>query len=360
MATAAFRDYKRLIRGANQFMSMLRCDCINGYGLGVKRKKGKETKELAIIVFVNKKLSLRNLPLVNRIPERLRIPDDRAPGGVLEFQTDVQEARFSSLEYTAKMRPAKSGISIGHVDITAGTLGGLVKDSVSGKTVILSNNHVLANSNDGAVGDGILQPGPHDGGADPQDQIATLTRFVEIDFSEEGENRVDGAIAAPLNASDVLWNTVDIGVGVPAEKRNLGDSDIGLFVHKTGRTTEHTQGYVQAVFATVQVKYDLFKKANFVDQIIVSQSPKEEPFSEGGDSGSLVYDYENKCVGLLFAGSEGGEDEPARTIVNPMVYVMRELDIEFLAKGDHPTEKGKKKPTGGKKVTGRRVKRRRR
>jgi hypothetical protein len=352
MARAAFRDYKRLIRGANQFTSMLKCDCINGYGLGVKRTSGREKKDqLAIIVFVNKKLSLRNLPLVNRIPQQIRIPDSRAPGGVLEFFTDVQEARFSSLEYISKMRPAKSGISIGHIDITAGTLGGLVRDSQSSKTVILSNNHVLANSNDGTVGDSILQPGPYDGGTDPADRIATLTRFVPIDFSEEGENRVDCAIATPVSPNDVLWNTIDIGPATPAEKRNLGDSDIGLYAHKTGRTTEHTQGYVQAVFATVQVKYDLFQKATFVDQIIVSQSPNEEPFSQGGDSGSLVYDYDNKCIGLLFAGSEASEDEPARTIVNPMGYVMQELKIEFLAKGDHPTEKVGKKKTTKKKTS---------
>jgi hypothetical protein len=351
MARAAFRDYKRLIRGANQFTSMLRCDCINGYGLGLKRKSGQQINDrLAIIVFVNKKLSLRSLPLVNRIPQQIRIPDDRAEGGVLEFYTDVQEARFSSLEYVSKMRPAKSGISIGHIDITAGTLGGLVRDSQSGKTVILSNNHVLANSNGGAAGDSILQPGPHDGGTDPADRIATLTRFVPIDFSEQGENRVDCAIATPVSPNDVIWNTVDIGPGVPAGKRNLGDSDIGLYVHKTGRTTEHTQGYVQAVFATVQVKYDLFQKATFVDQIIVSQSPSEETFSQGGDSGSLVYDSDNKCVGLLFAGSEASEGEPARTIVNPIGFVTQELGIEFLAEGDHPTEKGGKKKTAKKKT----------
>jgi hypothetical protein len=350
MARAAFRDYKRLLRGTNQFISMLKCDCINGYGLGLKRTaKREKSNEFAIIVFVNKKLSLRRLPLVNRIPEQIRIPDDRAPGGVLEFQTDVQEARFSSLSYVNKMRPAKSGISIGHVDISAGTLGGLVRDNQSGKTVILSNNHVLADSNDGVAGDSIVQPGPADGGTDPADLIATLTRFVPIDFTSGAQNRVDAAIATPGSPKDVLWNTLDIGPGVPADKRILGAADVGLPVHKTGRTTEHTHGNVQAVFATVQVKYDLFRKATFVDQIIVSQ-PGAQPFSEGGDSGSLVYDAENKCVGLLFAGSEASEDEPARTIVNPIGYVMKELDIDFLAKGSHPTEKiGRKKVVRKKK-----------
>lgn len=351
MAHASFRDYKRFVRGANQFLSLVHCDCINGYGIGFKRVKGKDTRSLAITVFVNKKLSLRRLPIVNRIPETLRIPDDRSSGGVLEFITDVQEARFSSLEYTAKMRPAKSGISIGHVDITAGTLGGLVRDNVSGDVVIVSNNHVLANSNGATLGDPILQQGTADGGVDPTDQIATLTRFVPIDFSDGAENRVDGAIATPLDPADVAWNTVDIGPETPSDVRNVGDADIGRFIHKTGRTTEHTQGFIQAVFATVQVKYDLFQKATFVDQIIGSQSRAEEDFSQGGDSGSLIYDAENKCIGLLFAGSEASGDEPARTIINPIGSVLRELDVSMLSPGDHPSAARTKKSAGRKKTS---------
>lgn len=338
MARASFRDYKRLVRGANQFLQMLRCDCINGYAIARKRTGAKTLDDLAVTVFVNKKLSLRRLPIANRIPEVLRIPDDRAAGGVLEFITDVQEARFNSLEYTAKMRPARSGISIGHVDITAGTLGGLVRNKESGNVVILSNNHVMANSNQAAIGDSILQPGPADGGVDPDDQIAELTRFVEIDFEEGAENHVDGSIATPVNPTDVLWNVVDIGPEVPSVSRNLEEADLGIFVKKTGRTTEHTQGFVQALFATVQVKYDLFQKATFVDQIIISQPSSEEDFSNGGDSGSLIYDSDNKCIGLLFAGSEGSEEEAATTIANPISAVLRELNIEFLSPGDHPAE----------------------
>ncbi|HMP78385.1 MAG TPA: hypothetical protein PKD54_02925, partial [Pirellulaceae bacterium] len=337
MSRGTFRDYKRLIRGANQFLQLLHCDCINGYALGKKQTSGKQLDELAITVFVNRKMALRRLPIANRIPKVLRIPDDRASGGVLEFITDVQEARFASLEYTERMRPAKSGISIGHVDITAGTLGGLFKDKVTGEVVILSNNHVLANSNHAAIGDAILQPGAHDGGVDPDDRLAELLRFVPIDFDEGNENLVDAAIAMPLSSSDVLWATVEVGAEVPREARHLGDSDLGVYVHKTGRTTGHTQGFVQAVYATVRVKFDLFQKATFVDQIIISQSPAEEDFSNGGDSGSLIYDSNNKCIGLLFAGSEGSEETPATTIANPISAVMRALNLEFLQPGEHPS-----------------------
>ena len=344
MARAAFRDYRRLLRGINQFFQMVRCDCINGYALGRKVTKGKVLDQLAIQVFVNQKLSLRRLPVANRIPSTLRIPDDRSPDGVLEFTTDVLTGRFSALEFADRMRPARSGISIGHRDITAGTLGGLVRDRDSGDTVILSNNHVLANSNKGAPGDEILQPGPVDGGVLPDDAIARLTRFVEIDFTPGAENLVDAAIATPESPTDVLWDTVEVGPSTPAETRVLGEDDLGVEVHKSGRTTEHTHGFVQSLFGTIQVKYDLFEKATFVDQIIVSQAAGEDPFSNGGDSGSLVYDTENRCVGLLFAGSEGSESEPATTILNPIQHVLRLLEVELLTPGSHPTSGTGRKP----------------
>lgn len=351
MARASFLQYRQLVRGVNQFYQLLRCDCINGYAIGRKRVHRKQTGDLAITVFVNKKLSLRRLPLSNRIPQVLRLPDDRASGGVLEFVTDVQEARFQALEYTAKQRPAPSGISIGHAAITAGTRGGLVRDKQSGAVVILSNNHVLANSNEAGVGDPILQPGPHDGGADPADRIAALTRFMRIDFSPGAENRVDGAIATPVDPvkRQVIWNTRDIGAETPAKFRHLGDADLGLPVQKTGRTTEHTEGFVQSLYATVQVKYDLFRKATFVDQIIVSQPARAASFSNGGDSGSLVYDLEKRCLGLLFGGSEASGDEPATTIVNPIQHVLRELNVELLAPRSFPSTGARRRRTRAKK-----------
>lgn len=274
MARATFLQYRQLVRGANQFYRLLRCDCINGYAVGRKRVARKPIGDLAITVFVNKKLSLRRLPLASRIPQVIRLPDDRASGGVLEFITDVQEARFQSLEYTARQRPSPSGISIGHVAVSAGTLGGLVRDKESSAVAILSNNHVLANSNDASPGDAILQPGAHD----------------------------------------------------------------GLSVQQTRRTTEHTVGFVDALSATVQVKYDLFQKATFIDQIVVSQSRTDPPFSNGGDSGSLIYDMDARCVGLLFAGSEASGDEPSKTIANPIQHVLRELHVELLTPQSFPSK----------------------
>src|SRR5439155_126396 len=93
---------------------------------------------------------------------------------------------------TQRQRPAPSGFSVGHPAITAGTIGARVRDAL-GRVYILSNNHVLANSNGATIGDAEYQPGPFDGGT-AADQIATLTDFQAINFAG-GNNTIDAAIA---------------------------------------------------------------------------------------------------------------------------------------------------------------------
>jgi hypothetical protein len=111
---------------------------------------------------------------------------------------------------------------------------------------------------------------------------------------------------------------------------------------------------MDALYATVRVKYDLFRKATFVDQIVVSQPRTSPSFSNGGDSGSLVYDADARCIGLFFAGSEASGDEPAKTIVNPLQYVLRELNLELLSPQSFPSvvasRRRRVRPRGRKSV----------
>ena len=53
-------------------------------------------------------------------------------------------------------RPVPIGVSTGHFNITAGTIGCRVTDGIN--VYALSNNHVFANSNNAFLGDNILQP----------------------------------------------------------------------------------------------------------------------------------------------------------------------------------------------------------
>jgi len=233
----------------------------------------------------------------------------------------------------ARVRPAQGGWSVGHYNITAGTIATCVYDMLPGassnpptygvgmpsKYYILSNNHVLANSNAGNPGDPILQPGPYDGGADPTDRIATLSRFVPIMFEPPlprflHRNVVDAAIAeARIEDIDrsIYWN------GVVRGWKTKAQVNVGMPIKKTGRTTNLTVGRVVAINATVDVGYGGGKVARFTDQIITT------PMSAGGDSGSLILSAEdNQAVGLLFAGSS------QVTIANQFENVRTYLRIE--------------------------------
>src|SRR5262245_55388908 len=114
---------------------------------------------------------------------------------------------------TQRQRPAPAGYSVGHPQVTAGTIGARVRDAL-GRVYILSNNHVLANSNNAQLGDPAYQPGVFDGGT-AADQIATLSDFQTITFTTSANNTVDGAIA--LSNTTVLDNATpsDDGYGMP-------------------------------------------------------------------------------------------------------------------------------------------------
>ncbi|MDJ0647734.1 MAG: hypothetical protein QNJ60_03425 [Xenococcaceae cyanobacterium MO_188.B19] len=280
------------------------------------------------------------MPVQNRIPKQINIPWESAPDGVLEIITDVQAAQFQAFENTARVRPCPGGYSLGHGDITAGTLGCLVKDKRNNKPVILSNNHVLANTNQATAGDPIYQPGPDDEEPDPSNIIAKLTRFYPINFEEGVNNLIDAAIATPLEpiAANVVYAIKDMGEpsNVPTEMRDITVNDLGQFVRKSGRTTEHTTGYIATVGFSGLIKYSLFEKAYFVDQIVIEQVLPEEDISAPGDSGSAVLDQDNKLIGLLFAGSDRDEanGQPATAIINPIKHVFNLLDLELLKPGE--------------------------
>jgi hypothetical protein len=129
---------------------------------------------------------------------------------------------------------------------------------------ILSNNHVLANSNGASIGDPEYQPGPFDGGTSA-DQIATLSDFQIISFAANGSNTIDAAIALATTA--VLDNATpsDVGYGMPSSQI-YGDADgdgffddrnalLGLNVQKFGRTTRLLHGPITGVNATVTICY---------------------------------------------------------------------------------------------------------
>jgi hypothetical protein len=212
-------------------------------------------------------------------------------------------------------RPVPIGVSTGHPDITAGTIGCRVTDGRN--FYALSNNHVYADENLASIGDNVLQPGRVDGGVDPADAIGTLFDFEPINFSGRN-NTMDAAIA--LSATNLLGNDTPRGCYRLLQSTPI-TARLNMLVMKCGRTTKNTVGgRITAINATIDVQYDT-GIARFIDQIVITKPG----FSQGGDSGSLVvkggFWDRGAPVGLLFAGS------PNTTIANPIRTVLDRFGV---------------------------------
>ena len=275
-----------------------------GVGIGEKIKDGMPQGRLCLKVYVEKKISRVKLSKKDLIPQELS-----------PIETDVEETgKIIAFGNTGRYRPAPGGVSLGHYKITAGTLGCLVKDKKSGKVLILSNNHVLANSNNAKKDDPILQPGSYDGGKKPKDIIGYLENWIEIRFGKEA-NLIDSALARPKNVNLVKPEIMLIGL-----PKGVTTAKLGIPIQKSGRTTGYTTGKIKDTNATVKVNYDN-QVALFRNQILTTS------MSQGGDSGSLVLDMKKRAVGLLFAGSE------LVTILNPIASVLSLLNVELFGGG---------------------------
>jgi hypothetical protein len=212
-------------------------------------------------------------------------------------------------------RPAFPGVSIAHYKVTAGTLGAIVKDA-NGDEFILSNNHVLANGNDCKVGDSILQPGSSDGG-ESQDVIGYLHQFIPLNYF--GLNKMDAALAKPINSTFIA----DKHPNAPLIS-GITQPRHGMKVAKIGRTTGITFGYIFFESGSANVNYARGPVV-FEEQIHIWGYDEQQgtvPFSEPGDSGSLVFEWETgKAVGLLFGGS------PAMSLATPIATVLDTLNV---------------------------------
>lgn len=299
-----------------------------GVGQGLKEVEGEQTQEESLIILVKTKLPLDQLSEDQRIPQSINgLKTDVIEVGEFQAQdvaavpeliekTINESDLFQDVQRTSRVRPAVPGLSIGHYKVTAGTFGAVVYDLKTGEPLILSNNHILANSSNGRdgrakIGDPILQPGAADGGLSSANVLAKLMRYYTLDEAPQA-NEVDCALARPIKKELIAPGILGIGLVSGVSK-----AAAGMSVKKSGRTTGITEGQIRAVNVTTSVNYGQGRVLKFANQIFTTK------MSEGGDSGSLVLDANNKAIGLLFAGSDQG------TLLNPIETVLKVLKVQF-------------------------------
>jgi hypothetical protein len=295
-------------------MNWIYGDGIQGLGISYKEVESAKLQDLSLKVYVEKKLPEERCD--NPVPGFIDSDsfEERIVTDVVEIGKVTQESN------TARVRPMIPGYGVGHVNITVGTLGCLVrKNTNSDKLYMLSNSHVLADEGLGSVGDTIIQPGDHDGGSPPGDKAGELADWVPFQFAQTGfPNLVDAAIAeiSPGSATSAIDS-----IGVPGGFSNA--VRIGTRVQKSGRTTGYTIGQVTDINYRLGLQYTHPNggqaRVGFRDQVLCTR------YTAGGDSGSAVLNMNANVVGLHFAGS------PSSSIFNKIRHVLSAMDIQVVS-----------------------------
>jgi hypothetical protein len=315
---------------------------VHAVGVGRKIVEGRPTTEMCIRVYVVQKIAESLLPPIYRVPPSVNgIPTDvieSPPAFILAGRAKRPTAKPAAAIAAAppacstnrrkKQRPVVAGISTGHFNITAGTLGYFCRSTRSGDNpddvFALSNNHVYADVNQAQIGDDLYQPGPADGGI-AADTFAHLTRWVPVRLGGITPNKVDAAIGRV--EPDVPRQVEVCSIGAIT---GTTDASEGTPVRKHGRTSGYTEGEVtdESYDALIGMDHsDPSVVALFQAQMRIEAIAPYPAFGLGGDSGSLVVRKEGtEAVGLYFAGPLSGN----YGVANHIADVVTELEVQLL------------------------------
>ncbi|MBC7819171.1 MAG: hypothetical protein IAG10_19955, partial [Planctomycetaceae bacterium] len=297
---------------------------VTGVDVGFRYDKGKRTNQMSVRIHVREK-----------IPEHVLEADVIFPKIIGEVPIDVIQAVYTPHPQNSAPEPEaegedrrrrfetlQPGISIGHVKVTAGTLGSFVYDRQTSQRGILSNWHVLAATNDARPGDPIVQPGPKHGGRTPQDTVARLERFM---LDTHGD-----AAFAVVNASRQIDDTqLEAGVRI-TQVRPVA---VGDLVCKSGRTTAVTHGLVEGIGQYTMTYSGVGSRTIAGFKIVTEEdgNPKDLEISSGGDSGALWFAVkDNHGVGLHFAGEQDTTPGEEHALACHLSDVLAQLDVTLV------------------------------
>ena len=285
-----------------------------GLGLAERITAGRQLKDLALKVYVERKLPLAQCD--RPIPKELRIE------GLPPIPIDVEEiGRIELHAGSSAARPAKPGssVSLAGNQTWTGTFGMVaIKRGQPQPWYLVSSSHVIANSGLATVGDAIVQPAAAAGGQAPADTIATLTQWVPFQFSAtDFNNLVDAAIAAlapDVASAAILEIGVPTGVSAHLER--------GMVVQKVGGETGHSIAQVKDIHLRLPSYYPTaggqVERAGFADQVLTTF------YAGQGDSGAPVLNLSNEVVGFQFAGST------SISIFSKIQNLLSALDLELI------------------------------
>ncbi|TLM74525.1 DNA/RNA non-specific endonuclease [Pseudarthrobacter sp. NamB4] len=302
---------------------------ITSIGVGQKVVDGKPTGEVSIQFTVGEKVAPEALESLDTtpVPELIMVDGVPVPTDVIErdYRPSFRAVAEPEPPVTkVRLDPIKPGVSVGHIRSSAGTIGCIVYDRHDGTPLILSNWHVLHGAA-GALGDTVVQPGPHD---DNRVSANGLGRLVRSHLGVAGDCAVatieERGFATAIQSLDV---TPD----------QLGEPELGDKVIKSGRTTGVTHGVVRRVDVIAKLRYGS-AGTHSIGGFEIGPDPDNPPvdgeISRGGDSGAAWIfktpsgELTTVLAGLHFGGEAGDSpDEHALACLPQSVFEKLEITL---------------------------------
>jgi endonuclease G len=335
------KELIQLVRQKAQ--AYLRLPNVTSVGVGHRVKDGKRTDELAIQFTVARKLSPEALVAegLEALPQSFVADDGTVvPVDIIErsYRTSYQiiddpmTARLEAAELTprqirrSRCDPIMPGVSVSHVDVSAGTFGAVVYDTQNGTPFILSNWHIL-NGPTGSIGQEIVQPGTLDDGNLLSNVVG---RLVRSHLGLAGDCAISSVIGRGLDPMIFERGVTPSRVATA----NLGDK-----VVKSGRTTGVTFGIVRRVGVVVTMNYGAGFEEQQIGGFEIGPNPDKPPangeISMSGDSGCVwMVDTEGPdkdvALGLHFAGENDPRPEEEHAMACNIHSVLEKLQVSLV------------------------------
>lgn len=319
---------------------------VTSVGVGYRLRGGRRTNALSIQVTVSKKLTPAQLRAsgLDALPKFLLAADGRrVPVDIIERSYGRSHLLVPEPAGSAPPQPPASpavmrrrrltrimpGVSIGHPQTMAGTVGAIVYDRRTGRPCVLSNGHVLQGAA-GAIGDRVVQPGRFDDADVLSNGLGALLRSH---FGLAGDCAIAG-IETRLYDEAILELAV-------APKR-LAKVAIGDRVVKSGRTTGVTRGIVVRVGVVINHDYGgqigVQQIGGFEIGPDAAALPPNGLLCDEGDSGSLwmiedAAGVSDIAAGLHFAQQTDPASHGEHALACNIHSVLEKLDVSFHSVG---------------------------
>ena len=280
------------------------CTQIHGASIGYKVANGRVTDELAIRVYVQKKVTRAEVRRGARIPKRI--------GGV---RTDViQRGAYRLLDAPTLPERLNPGETVKHPNGGFGTMTCVVAQGTQLK--ILSASHVLAlggNAEKGNLVEFVLTSDEN-----RRFPIGRLDHFD--DLRTPGYKSMDAATALtdPGSVNTRFYDYTRIST-------ELAVLTHGLIVKKYGRHNLVTNGFLVDANAVENVPLDGLN-VQFVGQVGVRSTNPQTPFAVPGDSGALAVSLEGiHPVGMVIAAVDD------YTLITPIGSILAAFGVVLVA-----------------------------